>query len=234
MAKGKRIKTYTIIKQIEETNMAVIYKVKNRKGVYQALKLAKKDIKDHNDLIKREFQVLRQFSHPNIVKVMDLDTNTDGRAFFLQPFLTGKSINRIFNEFNTDFVDALLQTTNALAALHNKNYIHGDLKPGHLLYDKKAKTIILIDFGYTRVPDDITIRTGTFGYIAPEVLKGTSFDQRSDIYSLGVIMYELLKGKLPDMTWQDINTIPPEINKLLCRMCSHQPAFRPSIPGTFH
>ena len=86
MPKGKTINHYTIIQKIEDTNTATVYKVKGKKGTCQALKRAKTNTRAHNDLILREFQILQQLSHPNIVKVMDLDSDTEGRAFFLQPF----------------------------------------------------------------------------------------------------------------------------------------------------
>jgi len=230
MAKGeKQIKTYPLVKKIEETNSAIVNKVKSTKGRYYIMKKARQNTKEYNDLIIREFQILKRFSHPNIVEVTDIDTDTDGRTFFLQPFLSGKPINRYFKSFSPDLIDALIQTTHALAALHNKGFIHGDIKPEHLLYNKKTKNIMLIDFGYARVPDDITIRTGTMGYIAPEVLKGTGLDQRSDIYSLGVIAYELLTGKSAAHQWQDITAIPEEVNNIFRRMCAHEPALRPSV-----
>ncbi|MBN2619830.1 sigma 54-interacting transcriptional regulator [candidate division WOR-3 bacterium] len=230
MAKGiKTIKAYRIIKKLEETNTAIIYKVQDRSKDYRALKIARLNTEEHNALIIREFQILNQIKHPTIVRVMDLDTDPAGRTFFLQPFLPGKAIDTCFSSLTTDLMNALLEIINAVAVLHNRGFIHGDLKPEHLLYDAKAKNIVLIDFGYARVPDDPSIRTGTIGYIAPEVIKGVGLDQRSDIYSLGVIIHKIIAGKLVDAQWQDIPGIPDTINALVRRMCAREPAVRPLI-----
>jgi Nif-specific regulatory protein len=225
----KMIKTYRIIKKLEETNTAVIYKVQDSSSVTRALKIARLNTKEHNALIIREFQILNQIKHPTIVRVMDLDTDTDGRAFFLQPFLPGKAIDTCFVSLTTDLANALLDIVNALAVLHNRGFIHGDLKPEHLLYDASTRKTMLIDFGYARIPDDQNFRTGTIGYIAPEVIKGIGLDQRSDIYSLGVIIYKILTSTPVGQAWRDIPNIPDVINGLVRRMCAQEPAARPLI-----
>lgn len=225
----KTIKTYRIIKKLEETNTAVIYKVQDSSSVTRSLKIARLNTKEHNDLITREFQILHKIKHPTIVSVTDLETDADGRAFFLQPFIPGKAIDVCFTGFNEDLANALLEIVNALAVLHNRGFIHGDLKPEHLLYDTSTRNTVLIDFGYARIPDDQNFRTGTIGYIAPEVIKGIGLDQRSDIYSLGVIIHKILTGRLIPAPWQDIPKIPDTINALLRRMCAVEPAVRPML-----
>ena len=194
---GKRTKIgkHRIIKKIEESNFAVIYKIRQDQSKTLALKIAKKSSLEHNELISREFQILSQFKHPNIVTVYDYDVDINNRSYFTLEFVQGKPINQYFNSFSQDFILAILQIIDALSIFHNKGFIHSDLKPEHIVYNKEEKKAVLIDFGFAQQrlgEEGIDTKelklAGTIGYIAPEVLKGIGIDQRSDLYSLGVII----------------------------------------------
>jgi len=228
---------YHIIKRIEKSNYAVVYKVEGNDGKTFALKIAREKDSEYNALISREFQILSQFKHPNIVMVSDYGISGDKRAYFTSEFVSGKPVNECFKGFSKEFVSVILQIINAVKVLHNKMFIHCDIKPENILYDVKKKRIVLIDFGFAGIPKHFTELTGTVGYIAPEVIKGIGIDQRSDLYSLGLIIYEIFSGKKSKDRYVPIKNIPKIIDNLISRMVSHEPVIRPTIPEiyrTFH
>ena len=240
LSKGKCIHKYRVVQELGESNYATIYKVFSSARKNLVLKIARKKTHEHNDLIEREYQILSQFKHPNIVPVHDYDITDNGRAYFALEYVSGKPINKCFNDFSEDFIAAIIQVINGLGAFHNKGFIHSDLKPEHILYDQKEKKVVLIDFGFAQArlaqadmkPQDMEL-AGTIGYMAPEVIKGIGIDQRSDIYSLGVIIYETLAGKKLKDPFVPIQQVPEEINNMLARLVSKEPAIRPTIPELY-
>ncbi len=240
LSKGKCIHKYRVVQELGESNYATIYKVTSSARKNLVLKIARKKTHEHNDLIEREYQILSQFKHPNIVPVYDYDVTDNGRAYFTLEYVSGKPINKCFNDFSEDFIAAIIQVINGLGAFHNKGFIHSDLKPEHILYDQKEKKVVLIDFGFAQArlaqadmkPQDMEL-AGTIGYMAPEVIKSIGIDQRSDIYSLGIIIYETLAGKKLKDPFVPIQQVPEEINNMLARLVSKEPAIRPTIPELY-
>ena len=240
LSKEKRIHKYRVVKKLGESNYATIYKITSGTRKNLVLKIARKKTHEHNDLIEREYQILSQFKHPNIVPVYDYDVTDNGKAYFTLEYVSGKPINKCFNDFSDDFIGAVIQVINGLGAFHNKGFIHSDLKPEHILYDQKEKKAVLIDFGFAQArlaqtdtkPQDIEL-AGTIDYMAPEVIKGIGIDQRSDIYSLGVIIYETLAGKKLKDPFVPIKQVPEEINNMLARLASKEPVIRPTIPELY-
>ncbi len=240
LSKGNRIHKYRVIKRLGESNYATIYKITSGTRKNLVLKIARRKTHEHNDLIEREYQILSQFKHPNIVPVYDYDVTDNGKAYFTLEYVSGKPINKCFNDFSDDFIDAVIQVINGLGAFHNKGFIHSDLKPEHILYDQKKEKAVLIDFGFAQArlaqtdkkPQNIGL-AGTIDYMAPEVIKGIGIDQRSDIYSLGIIIYETLAGKKPKDPFVPIQQVSEEINNMLARLISNEPVVRPTIPELY-
>ncbi|UCG30053.1 MAG: serine/threonine protein kinase, partial [candidate division WOR-3 bacterium] len=182
----KSIGKYLLNDKIAESNYAELYSVSDDKSNNYILKLARTASPNDNELITREYRILSQTKHPNIVTVYDFDKHEDGRKYFTTEYIPGKPINEYFRGFSEDFVVAMLQIMSALGAFHNKGFVHCDLKPEHILFDTNEKQVKLIDFGFAGVPEQDIQAAGTFGYMAPEVLKGIAINQKSDLYSLGV------------------------------------------------
>lgn len=240
MPKVPRIQKYRILEKIEESNYAVIYKAWVRRNKSVVLKIARNKDIEYNSLISHEFQVLSQSRHPNIVSVFDYDVTDDGRAYFTLEYLPYKPINKHFKGYSEEFLAAIAQVLNGLGTFHNKGFIHSDLKPEHILYGKDEKKAVIIDFGFAQqrlaeqgISNQELGLVGTIGYIAPEVLKGIGIDQRSDLFSLGVIIYEILAGEALTDPYKPITNIPEEINTLISRLVSREPALRPSIPELY-
>ena len=223
------IDKYKILRKIDESNYAVIYKIKTPDKTVRALKIARKKTAEHNELIIREYNILSEFKHPNIIAVHDFNTH-EGKAFFTLDYANGKPINKYFREFSNDFIRALIQIINGLSAFHNHGFVHGDLKPEHLLYDEQSRHVMIIDFGFAGIPKQLLNIAGTLGYIAPEVIHGTILDQRSDLYSLGIILFETLANKKFKKNFKPIESIPQEVNNILARLVAKEPMLRPPLP----
>ncbi|MEO0129791.1 MAG: sigma 54-interacting transcriptional regulator [candidate division WOR-3 bacterium] len=229
---ASKIGRYKIIAKIEEGNYTTVYRVKD-KGTEFILKIARKNIPEFNQLIIREFQILSQFNHPNIVRAYEYNTTGDGTAYFTLEYVRGKPINESFRGFSPEFVEAIIQVVNGLGVFHNRGFIHGDLKPEHIIYNPEEKKSVLIDFGFAGITTHQIRKYGTMGYVAPEVLKGIGMDQRSDLYSLGVIVYEILSGRDAKLPIKPIKKIPEQLNNAILRLLSEEPVLRPTAPELY-
>jgi len=150
----------------------------------------------------REAQLMRKLNHPNLVRTFDVN-NTENSVYFAMEYVEGRALDYFMDE--TEFPasripDFLKQVSAGLAAIHKGGVVHRDLKPGNILIlrDGQAK---ITDFGVARVNDsDLTAHNEIIGspnYVAPEIWLGKKITPRSDIYSLGIILYELLTGDVP-------------------------------------
>jgi serine/threonine protein kinase len=225
----RQIGKYRVIDKITESNYAQIYTVVDDQGNNFILKLAKTDDATVNEMISREYNILSQIKHPNIVRVYDYDKQGN-RAYFTLEFIPGQPITQYFTGFSEDFVIIILQIISALGKFHSKGFVHCDLKPENILFDPSERHVKLIDFGFAGVAERDIASAGTIGYIAPEVIKGIAIHQCSDLYSLGIIMYEILSRKKYKQAFTPIEGIPEEINKVLSRLVSEETALRPTIP----
>jgi serine/threonine-protein kinase len=162
----------------------------------------------------REARIVNEIRHENIVDIFDFGTEKDGTPYFVMELLEGEAISsRLKKErpFPENLVlDVGVQVAQALAAVHRMGVVHRDLKPDNIFLVERAKRqnfVKLLDFGIAKVmeggAEDHLTRTGTIlgtpVYMAPEQIKGRSVDQRTDVYSLGAILYELATGRPPFM-----------------------------------
>lgn len=223
-----QIDSYRVIEEIAESNHALLYRIKSSDDLQMVLKIARKGEDEQNALIAREYKILSEFKHPNIAKVNTCGLTKSGRAYFTMEYVPGVAINDHFKGFSEEFVLAILQIMQGLSIFHQKGFVHGDLKPENILYSPEKKKAILIDFGFAGLPSETKQLGGTIGYMAPEVIKSTSIDQRSDLFSLGVVMYEILSGD-EFFEFKPIEKIPHQINDLLRRLLSYEPSLRPTI-----
>ncbi len=203
---------YKIISEIGEGGMGVIYKAYDRKLKKNvAIKLIKNPIATSVKKIEKEAVKLAQIEHENVCTLYDFLVK-DNISFMVMQYIEGKSLKDIINEGSLTFkekIDIAIQICDGLEAIHSKGIIHRDLKPSNILitHDKKVK---IIDFGVSRfIKTEITDITssltftetlnegknikikGTLNYMSPEVLEGKEIDERTDIFSFGVILYEM-------------------------------------------
>ncbi|MCK4233046.1 protein kinase, partial [candidate division WOR-3 bacterium] len=194
-------KQYNVIKKISETQNNIIYKVTDTTAdEILVLKLLKSNEPDVVSQFKKEFFILQTLSHPNIVKVYDFKSlKKEGKDnfYFTMEYVDGVPFNKYFlkknqSRFSSIFIDSLT----VLDFIHKRGYLHCDLKPTHILIDKKGE-VKLVDFGFAQFEKAIITEEigGTLRYLAPEILRGEKPDMRTDIYSMGIIAYESLTGK---------------------------------------
>lgn len=199
---------YEIIEKIGEGGMAKVYKAKCRLlNRFVAVKILKDEYVDDNDFIvkfNRESQSAAKLSHPNIVNIYDVG-DFERTHYIVMEWVEGSTLKELIKEegvFEPErILDIASQIAQALNHAHKNRIIHRDIKPQNILLTREGR-IKVADFGIARAMTDATaINTtnlmGSVHYASPEQLKGSLVDERADLYSLGVIMYEMATGGLP-------------------------------------
>ncbi|KPJ72181.1 hypothetical protein AMJ52_07150 [candidate division TA06 bacterium DG_78] len=194
---------YKILKKCGVGATGEVYKVRDLKSEHViALKILSKKSTSSRVVqrFKREFRLLTDLYHPNLCSVYDFGTLRDGRSYFSMEYVDGPNIFEFTKKLPYSRIYPLVvQLCRALEYIHAKGLIHYDVKPGNVLVRLSgAEPVVkLMDFGLAgehQLQGGTWIR-GTFPYIAPEVIKGLAIDHRADIYSLGVLLYEIFTQK---------------------------------------
>ncbi|NLY82701.1 MAG: Stk1 family PASTA domain-containing Ser/Thr kinase [Clostridiales bacterium] len=199
---------YELLEKIGEGGMAVVYKAKDKLlNRFIAVKILRPEFTKDASFVenfKRESQSAAGLSHPNIVGVYDV--GREGNInYIVMELIEGKTLSEVIaEEAPMDYkkvIDITKQLASALKSAHNNNIIHRDVKPHNILITEDG-TAKLADFGIAKAVNDATLTTnnsiiGSVHYFSPEQARGNYVDERSDIYSLGIVMYEMLTGKVP-------------------------------------
>jgi len=197
---------YKIVRKIASGGMAEVYEaiqpIVRRKVAIKILYPEYSRDERAKELFFREARLVAQeLEHPNIVKVYDFGI-VDNNLYLVMYYVNGETLERIIRrEGKLDIKDACYITLEVLKALdyaHQKNIIHRDIKPGNIMITPE-KRVYLLDFGIAALMTEDKEKgkvPGTPEYMAPEQFKG-KIDKRSDLYSLGVVLYESLTGHLP-------------------------------------
>jgi eukaryotic-like serine/threonine-protein kinase len=177
-------------------------------GVSVAIKLLTRDLTAHPNALARflnEAQLTAKVVHPNVVEVLDFGTTPEGLAYLVMPMYEGEDLRTTLrHEGPLSWPRArtlLVQLCAALEAVHDRAIVHRDVKPSNclLVIEDGEERIKLLDFGVARKIDDSPEESvvGTPEYMSPEQSRGDTVDARSDIYSLGIVLGELLTGRVP-------------------------------------
>ncbi len=205
---GSKIDDYRIDAQVARSGMATIYRATDtRDGRAVALKVPHPDMEADPiffDRFKREAAIGERLHHPNVMRVFADENRT--RVYMVMEWCEGRLLRKILDEGRIPKDRAIRIATGILKALdyiHGNGVVHRDLKPENIMVDDNDH-IKLIDFGIAGdsasrrlTYANFTATLGTPDYIAPEQIKGKRGDARTDIYSMGVILYEMLTGKVP-------------------------------------
>jgi serine/threonine protein kinase len=196
---------YEILAEAGHGSMGNVYKARDREtGETVALKLLKPEIASDQammDRFKNELLFARKITHKNVCRVHEFN-RVDGVAYTSMEFVEGESLRSVLNRFGAlslkKATDLALQICSGLKEAHAQGIVHRDLKPENVMIDNHGN-LKLMDFGIARSMEALTRQTGamvgTPAYMAPEQVSGTAVDYRTDIYSLGLMLYEMFTGK---------------------------------------
>ena len=198
---------------------------------------------------RSEVRIARRVSHPNVCRVYDVG-EIDGQTFFTMEYVDGEDLASLLRRIgrlpHDKAVEIARQLCAGLAAAHAKGVLHRDLKPANIMLDGRGQ-VVITDFGLAGVADDIRgaeVRSGTPAYMAPEQLAGKEVSTRSDIYALGLVLYEVFTGKraftdktpgglqaladrTPSRPSSVVKDLDPAVEKVILLCLENDPASRP-------
>ncbi len=260
---------YRLIRRLGSGGMSVVYLARHELiARLSAIKILRPElslITEHRERFLREARAVNRINHPNIVEITDVG-ESDGVAYLVMEFVEGETLLATIQRGRVAWPRACrigMQVASALARAHQMGVIHRDLKPENILLvrrdvnDNESELVKLTDFGIAKVLGEPSLTLneqlfGTPGYIAPEYVGGIGIDGRSDIYSLAVVIYEMVTGVLPfdgkgqselllkPLTCapippgQRITGLPPDLESLLLRCLARDPAERPHDAFAVH
>ena len=228
-----RIGHYRIVAELGRGGMGVVYKAHEESlNRFVALKVLGEHLTEdpaHVERFLREAQSAARLNHPNIVQIYAVSQDA-GRHFFAMEYISGQSLQQILRARGTltsiQAARIALQTASGLAAAHEQGIIHRDIKPANLMIDERG-LVKIADFGLALMTAAVSRLTatgmfmGTPGYLSPEQCLDQPIDHRTDIYSLGVTLFEALSGKAPftgdsplALLRQIIDVEPPDLGEL--------------------
>ncbi|MDE6382360.1 MAG: serine/threonine protein kinase [Muribaculaceae bacterium] len=204
---SQEILNYVIIRKIGEGGMGQVFLAKNR-SIHQfvAIKMLHPRFGGSPELRERfrqEAIMLSSLDHPNIVKFLNYVENEQG-VFLIMEYVDGMTLEDFINRKNGLIVEEraypmMLSIIDAFSYAHSRGIVHRDIKPGNILIGRDG-TVKILDFGIAQIvseSDDRDLRGGTVSYMSPEQTLDRPLDIRSDIYSLGVLFWQMLTGRAP-------------------------------------
>ena len=247
---------YQIIKKIGDGGMAFVYQAKDKLlNRIVAVKVLRPEFVDDKDFLakfKREAEAVANITHPNIVNVYDV--GQEGTVHYIvMEYVDGQNLKEIIkNEGVLDEYTALditKQIAQALSAAHKKGVIHRDIKPHNILISNEDRQVKVADFGIAKAVSNSTITNigsiiGSVHYFSPEQAKGQPVANNADLYSLGIVLYEMLIGRVPfrgdspisialqhineeiEFTQEEKTKIPHSIRTLISKMTEKSPEDR--------
>ncbi len=267
LAEGTDINGYIVDGMIGRGGMGIVYSAKHAViGKRAAIKVLRSEVSASGQTVERfvqEARAVNQIGHPNIIDIFDYGTLPDGRAFHLMDLLEGESLRKRLRRgplHPSEAANVIDGVASALLAAHDKGFIHRDLKPDNIYLchvDDGWPFIKLLDFGLAKLMPEMGtaafvtktgVMIGTPEYMSPEQARGLSVDYRTDVYALGIVMFEILTGERPFPTMGDsfmtlqmhaeeippsigslVSGLPDEMVQLVDSMLSKEPAARPSL-----
>jgi serine/threonine protein kinase len=242
---GRRIGTYRVLREIGRGGMGTVYLAARADAAFEklvAIKIIRRGL-DTEDIIQRfrsERQILAMLDHANIARLLDGGTTEDGLPYFVMEYIEGEPIDLYCDQRKLTITERLKLFQGVCAAVryaHQNLVIHRDVKPGNVLVTKEGVPRLL-DFGIAKLlapgssPGERTLtgpRPLTPEYASPEQIRGETITTASDVYSLGVLLYELLTGKKP---YRLADRTPAAMERVICSGEPERPSgVAESMPG---
>lgn len=260
--KQKYIGSYRLVETIGSGGMGHVFKARNirNNSAIVAIKVLKEElsqIESNRKRFKQEGTIIDKLNHPNILKIIERGVH-ENKLYFVMEFIEGKTLETIIREKGQldlhRCLHIMIQVTDALALIHSRNIVHRDLKPANIMLTQEngdPDVVKLLDFGLSQMKHQTRLTesgylVGTVNYLAPEQIIDLDHSPASDIYSLGIIFYEMIIGKmafdgnsLPLIVEQILDSPPPppnrirpeisdQLNNLILQMILKQNTKRPS------
>ncbi len=252
---GEIIGHYHILEELGRGGMGVVYKAEDiRLKRLVALKFLPMEMTEDSEAKERFIQEARAASaieHPNICVIHEINETEEGQLYMVMGYYEGETLKERIRRGNipvSEAIDIAIQIASGLSRAHQKGIIHRDIKPANIIITEDGLVKIL-DFGIAKLKGktDITAQdtmVGTINYMSPEQIQGNKVDQRTDIWALGVVLYEMLTGKVPfrgDYEQAIIYSIlieepepvsslqeelPQELEKIVCQALKKEPEQR--------
>jgi serine/threonine protein kinase len=252
---------YRVVRQLGEGGMGTVYLGEQVTiGRKVALKLLHEKYAWDEEFVRRfrqEARLTASLSHPHVITVYDFDQADDGTLFIAMEYIEGSNLRELIQEKPLDVSRAVrlgIQIAEGLAAAHYVNVIHRDVKPENIMVARPTDHVKLTDFGIARLRDAPSstrlTRAGTImgtpAYMAPEQIEGEEASQKTDIYALGIILYEMLSGTVPFTAptpaavlmkhlrevpiplGQLRRGIPPAVERIVAQALEKKPEHRPA------
>ena len=232
---------YVLGEEIGRGAMAIVYKATERAtGRQLAVKrltlqreFSQEDLADVRTRFMREARAAAHLQHPDILRVLDAG-EADGDTWIAMEYVLGRDLSHFTRAGEllpvAEVLRLVARLARALHYAHSHGVVHRDIKPANIMLDRVSHSVKLMDFGIARIADGSRTRTGlvlgTPSFMSPEQLAGLQVDGRSDLYSLGVLLFQLLTGQLPHQA--------ESMAKLMYRIANEAPPdvrhFRPELP----
>lgn len=221
---------YDVLENVGQGGMSVVYKAMqtamNRVVALKMLKMGLSSDPIFKQRFIREVSLLGKLNHPNIVTVFDSGTTSDGHLYLAMDFLSGSTLQDILDKSGAIPIQRaaplILQICDALNHAHKRDIIHRDLKPGNIMVetDHRGQEVVkIVDFGLAKMGEGSERLTragelwGSSFYMSPEQCNGAESDARTDIYSFGIVMYQMITGKVPFRGGGFMETVTKQLNE---------------------
>jgi serine/threonine-protein kinase len=260
---------YEVVRPLGEGSMGQVFLAQERGGGRQvAVKVMHEDVANQpkfRELFEREMDLMSKFQHPNVVRLYEASAKDPSGLCMVMEYVPGTDLEGVLRDngrLSVERTGPLLgQLCSALQAAHDEGIVHRDLKPANVMImdpGSPKETVKVMDFGLAKLSDAFyialdklkgdgpDIATGTAEYMAPEQVRGDTLDHRGDIYSVGVMLFEMLTGKLPfdaptihevlmahaeqpvpTFASRGVTDVPREVEKLVHRCMAKFPNERP-------
>lgn len=233
---------YEIIKLLGEGGMGAVYKAMDRElDRLVALKVIRPELARNPTVLRRfkqELILARQVTHTNVIRIFDLGV-ADGIKFITMEYIEGKDVATLLRERGkftpSEAVDIMQQICRALVSAHSAGVVHRDLKPQNIMVDTRGKVSVM-DFGIARSTEEQGMTQtgalmGTPAYMSPEQAKGQKAGPQSDLFTVGIIFYELLTGKIPFESETSMGTLMKRLQEQAVPPIEVDPAVPPALNG---